>query len=124
LNEFGKITPKLRLKIIPANSAKAVNKLLPKSQFVKVSRSDFNQYGKIITLKSAIPINKLSRLKIPNVRPNSSARKNKTNVVSIVLLVVRVRVCVFVCVKMFIFPRRSVKLFLFRSAELGIGDTE
>ena len=82
-NVSGKTTPKDCLNIAPSIIAKPAIRLLPKSQFVKVVLSSVSRkYGKIATAKSVRNRKTLSKLKERNVRPNSTARKKRTNDVS------------------------------------------
>lgn len=79
----GKNTPKDCLNIAPSNIANPAIKLLPKSQFAKFGfSSDRRKYGRTATIRSVRNINTLSRLKEKNVRPNSTAKKKRTNDVS------------------------------------------
>lgn len=82
-NVSGKTTPKDCLKLAPSIIAKPAIKLLPKSQLVKLVFSSVSRkYGRTATAKSVKNKKMLSKLKEKNVRPNSTARKKRTNDVS------------------------------------------
>ncbi len=79
----GRTTPNDCLNIAPSRIANPAIKLLPKSHFEKFGfSSDKRKYGRMATVKSAKNIKILSRLKEKNVRPNSTAKKKRTNDVS------------------------------------------
>ncbi len=79
----GKTTPNDCLNIAPSRIANPAIKLLPKSQFAKFGfSSDKRKYGSTATVKSVKNIKILSTLREKNVRPNSTAKKKRTNDVS------------------------------------------
>ena len=85
LNVSGKTMPKVWLNIAPSKTAKPAIKVLPKIQFKKFGFSSVaRKYGRTATIKSVANIKMLSKLSEKNVRPNSTAKKNRTNEVSTV----------------------------------------
>ena len=79
----GKTTPNDCLNIAPSRIANPAIKLLPKSQFANVGlSSDRRKYGNTATVKSVKNTKILSRLREKNVLPNSTAKKKRTNDVS------------------------------------------
>jgi hypothetical protein len=82
-NVSGSATPKDCLNITPSKIAKPAIKLLPKSQLPKLGFPfGSRKYGRTVTVKSVANKKTLSKLKVKNVLPNSTAKKKRTNEVS------------------------------------------
>ncbi len=82
-NVSGRVTPKDCLNITPSRIAKPAIKLLPKSQLPKFGFSfGSRKYGRTAIVKSVMNRKILSNLKEKNVLPNSTAKKKRTNDVS------------------------------------------